>query len=230
MQSLGFAYALQPVLKRLYQEDPEEYRSRLNRHMEYFNTQPYLASFILGAVAHVEEDRAAGLGKASDVSSMKSALMPPLGALGDSFFWGGLKPLVSVIAVTALLAGAWWASLLFLLLYNIGHLWLRAGALVWGYRSAGDVVALMAHYPFMRMARRFKATCLAVLGGMLGMAPQWRPEFKILFHVPGIVTAFSGLAITVILAAALRKGGSPVKLMLGLAVVSLALAFAGVGL
>src|SRR5512145_2536822 len=92
MQSLGFAFAMLPVLRRLY-PDPEGFLDRLKLHMEYFNTQPYLASFILGAAIRTEEDRASGRNRTADVSAIKNRLMAPLGALGDSFFWGALKPL-----------------------------------------------------------------------------------------------------------------------------------------
>ena len=227
MQSLGFAYAIEPVLRRLY-PDREEYLSRLKLHLEYFNTQPYLAAFILGAAARKEEERASGRDREADVIGMKNALMAPLGALGDSFFWGALLPLAAVIAVALLLAGSWWAPALFLVLYNIWHVRLRASVLVWGYRSAGDAVALMARYRFTKMAKLFKAVSLAVAGGLLGMAASWKPEFRLQLPAPGFVTAAGGLAITLVLVVVLRKGGSPVKLMLGLAGICLALAYAGV--
>lgn len=228
MQSLGFAYALQPVLRRLY-PDQEEYRSRLDLHMEYFNTQPYLAAFILGATAKMEQERASGRDRDADIPGLKSALMAPLGALGDSFFWGALTPLAAVIAVAMLMTGAWWAPLLFLVLYNTWHVGLRAGVFVWGYQSAGDAVALMSHYSFTKMAKLFKAISLAVLGGTLGIASSWRPEFTLTASLPGPVNAVAGLVITLVLAVVLRKGGSPVKLMLGLAGVCLVLAYLGVG-
>jgi PTS system mannose-specific IID component len=227
MQSLGFAYAMIPALRRVY-PDPEEYRTRLILHMEYFNTQPYLASFILGAAVRMEEERASGQSRAIDVSALKNTLMGPMGALGDSFFWGALKPLSVLIAVAALMSGVWWAPLLFLVLYNSWHVWLRTELLVWGYRSAGDVVSLVARYRFTRIARLFKAVALCVLGGMLGMIPVWRPEFKPAVPVPGAIAAGAGLLITFVLAAALKKGGSPIKLMLGLAAICTALAYAGV--
>src|SRR3990172_8971865 len=91
MQTLGFAYAMLPALRRLY-PDSNELTSRINLHLEYFNTHPYLASFILGAVVRLEEERASGRNRDADVRGMKSALMASLGALGDSFFWGALKP------------------------------------------------------------------------------------------------------------------------------------------
>lgn len=227
MQSLGFAYAIEPALRRLY-PDREQYRSRLIAHMEYFNTQPYFASFILGAAVRLEEERATGRNPIADVTAVKNTLMAPLGALGDSFFWGAFKPLAALIAVALLLTGVWWGALLFLVLYNSWHLRLRAGMLAWGYQSAGDVVLLMSRYSFTRMARLFKAMSLAVLGGMLGMLSIWKAEFKPAVSIPDTVTAVIWLFITLILVAALRKAGSPVKIMLGTASVCVALAYAGV--
>ncbi len=228
MQSLGFAYAIEPVLRKLY-PDGEEYRARLDVHLEYFNTQPYLAAFILGAAAKKEEDRAAGRDPDADVSGLKNTLMAPLGALGDSFFWGALRPVAAVIAVAMVAAGSWWAPALFLVLYNTWHIGLRAFLLVWGYRSGGDAIALLDRYRFTMMAKLFKAVALAVAGGLIGMAAVWRPEFKLPLAAPGFIHAVSGLVITGALVAVLGRGGSPVKIMLGLACICLALAYAGVG-
>ena len=227
MQSLGFAFAMLPALGRLY-PDPEEFRSRLKLHMEYFNTQPYLASFILGAAVRTEEERASGRNRTVDVSAIKNRLMAPLGALGDSFFWGALKPLSVTIAAAVLATGAWWAPLLFLVLYNSWHVWLRADLLVWGYHSAGDVVSLIGRYRFTRMARLFKSVSLAVLGAMLAVLCLWTPGFQLLGSAPVAVNAAIALLVTLALVMALARKGSPVKLMLGLAAVCIGLAYAGV--
>jgi mannose PTS system EIID component len=227
MQSLGFAYAIQPVLRKLY-PDQTEYESRLRAHMEYFNTQPYLASFILGAVARMEQDRASGRNSSADVSSLKTALMAPLGALGDSFFWGSLKPFSAVVAVSLLMANAWWAPIVFLILYNIIHVGLRAEMLFHGFISAGNAAELIARYHLTKMAKLFKAISLTVLGGILGVLPTWRTEFRMDLPLPSAVSAFAGLLATLILVAILRKWGSPVKLMLGLAALCVALAYGGV--
>ncbi|HSA77917.1 MAG TPA: PTS system mannose/fructose/sorbose family transporter subunit IID [Nitrospirota bacterium] len=227
MQSLGFAYAIQPVLRKLY-PDQAEYESRLRAHMEYFNTQPYLASFILGAVARMEQDRALGRNSSTDVLSLKTALMAPLGALGDSFVWGSLKPFSAVVAVSLLMADAWWAPIVFLILYNVVHVGLRAEMLFHGFISAGNAAELIARYHLTKMAKLFKAVSLTVLGGILGMLPTWRLEFKMDLPLPSAVSAFAGLVATLILVAILRRGGSPVKLMLGLAALCLALAYGGV--
>jgi PTS system mannose-specific IID component len=227
MQSLGFAYAIEPVLRKLY-PDQTEYESRLRAHMQYFNTQPYLASFILGAVARMEQDRSLGRNSSADISGLKIALMAPLGALGDSFFWGALKPFSAVVAVSLLMANAWWAPIVFLILYNMVHIGLRAEMLFHGFMSAGNAAELIARYNLTKIAKLFKAVSLTVLGGILGMLPIWRREFKIALPLPSVVSAFAGLLATLLLIAILRRGGSPVKLMLGLAALCLALAYGGV--
>ena len=131
MQSIGFAYAIEPVLRKLY-PDPAEYESRIRLHLEYFNTQPFLASYILGAVIRMEEDRAMGRDAGDDVPGLKATLMAPLGALGDSFFWGALKPLAAIVAVALLMTGYWWAPLVFLAFYNTWHVRPQGGHAVLG--------------------------------------------------------------------------------------------------
>ena len=227
MQSLGFAYAIEPVLRKLY-PDQKEFSDRLKLHMHYFNTQPYLASFILGAVVRMEQDRAEQRAVIADVQGLKTALMAPLGALGDSFFWGALKPMAAVIAVAMVVGGAWWAPFFFLIVYNVWHIGLRVSLVFMGYRSGGDAVALMSHYHFTAWARQFKLISLAVLGGVVGAMPVWRTELKPGFQLPGMLLAVSGMAFTLLLVAVLRRGGSPLKLMLALAVLCLILALAGV--
>jgi len=226
MQALGFAYALEPVIRKLYPNN-DAYEARLSLHLEYFNTQPYLASFILGACARLEQDRASGLNPSADTSGLKSALMASLGALGDSFFWGALKPLCAAIAVAALLGGVWWAPFLYLVLYNIWHVGLRAGVLYWGFQSSGNPVLLLSRFNFPRMARRFKAITLSVVGGVLGALFFHRPELRPAAS-SALITAISGFSLSLALVAVLRRGGSPVKLMLGLAGVCLLLAYSGV--
>jgi mannose/fructose/N-acetylgalactosamine-specific phosphotransferase system component IID len=227
MQTLGFAYVMEPALRKLY-PDPAEYGERLKAHLEYFNTQPYFASFIIGAAVRLEEDRATGRNTAPDIAGLKAALMAPLGALGDSFFWGALKPLASAAATAALMTGSWWAPFLFLAIFNTWHIGLRMGMLFWGYASGGDAVAFMEKYHLTKIAKRFKVMSLSILGGILGMMPFWRSEFNPPFRVPGIAMSLSAMLATLALIAALRRSGSPVKLMLGLAALCIALAYAGV--
>lgn len=229
LQSLGFAFAVLPVLRKLYPE-PAERASRIREHLGYFNTQPYLASFILGAVARIEQDQRGRPDRASDVNAIKATLAAPLGALGDSFFWGGIKPLAAVLAVALLMPGGWWAPFFFLGFYNIWHLGARAELLYLGFRSSGNAAVFMGRFNFAMMAQAFKSMALAIVGCILGLAPFWQEPFPMRGPLPGAFrAAVLGLAVLV-LVAVLRKWGSPIKLMLALAGVSVILAFAGVEL
>jgi PTS system mannose-specific IID component len=228
MQSFGFGYALLPVLRKLY-PDPAAFAARLRLHIEYFNTQPVFASFILGAVAKIEEERAAGRDTGgADAAAIKASLMGPLAALGDSYFWGGLRPLAACFAVAVFLVGAWWAPLLFVLVYNLWHLGLRATLLFSGYASAGDAEQLIVRRHLTRSVRLFKAVSLSLLGGAVGSLAVWRPEVHPPAGIPDALAGAAGLGVTIALLGAFRIGLSPVKLMILLAVLCIGLALTGV--
>ena len=91
MQNLGLAYALFPALERLY-PDPAAQMVVVRRHLAFFNTHPYVAAAIVGGVLFHEERIARGEESPERVTQFKAALMGPLAALGDGFFWLSLKP------------------------------------------------------------------------------------------------------------------------------------------
>ena len=229
MQSLGFSFAMLPVLRKLY-PDAAERGSRIREYMTYFNTQPYMASFILGAASRREKDLAAGRRPPEDITEIKTALAGPLGALGDGLFWGGIKPLAAVLAVTLLLPGMWWAPLFYLVFYNIWHVGARIWLLILGYRSGGDIGAFLNRFPIPVAAQVFKAMTLGVIGCLLGFSSFWVPSAPPAGSLAEALQALLALMVTIALAAILRKGGSPIKLMFILAVASLALTYAGVDL
>ena len=103
-QGVGWAYALQPALEKLY-PDAATRRERLAEHTAYFNTQPTLASLALGAAAHIEEQRAAGAGPdAAGMARVKAVLGSTLAALGDRLFWFSLRPFAAALGVLVALA------------------------------------------------------------------------------------------------------------------------------
>lgn len=226
LQSLGFAFAMVPVLRRLY-PDQRQFSERLNEHLEYFNTQPYLASFVLGATARAEEDMVAGVAPASAPGEIKRNLMAPLGALGDSFFWGALKPFLAAVTVAFVLTGGWWAPVLYLVLYNTVHVALRAALIFEGYRTRGDVAALLARYHFTRISRLLKVAALAVIGCIVGIVAAWEAAFQPHAATGGLLLAAAGLAVVLGMTALLRAGVSPVRMMLALAALCVGLAWGG---
>ena len=54
MQNLGWAYSLIPAIKKLYTKK-EDQAAALERHLEFFNTHPYVAAPIIGVTLALEE-------------------------------------------------------------------------------------------------------------------------------------------------------------------------------
>lgn len=52
MQNGGWAYSLIPALKKLYPSG-EEAKEALKRHLEFFNTHPYVAAPIILSLIHI---------------------------------------------------------------------------------------------------------------------------------------------------------------------------------
>lgn len=139
-QGIGWAFALEPALRRLYPEEPLR-RERLAGHTAYFNTQPTLASLALGAVAALEERRA--LGDPVDDGTMtriKGALGSSLAALGDRLFWLTLRPFAACLGIAVLLAGSPWGAAVLWAVYNLFHLGIRFAGVGWGYRQGPTVL------------------------------------------------------------------------------------------
>ena len=96
--SQGFVYSMIPALKKLYPAK-EDLAQSLTRHGEFFNVTPMVAPLVMGITAAMEEENT----KSDDfdinsVNGVKAALMGPLSGIGDSIFWGTLRPLAAGIA------------------------------------------------------------------------------------------------------------------------------------
>ena len=101
MMGLAYCYVLLPALKKLYKNDPEEYKRALKRHMQYFNTEPQLGSLIPGITLAMEEARAMGEDVAEDlITNTKNALMGPFAGIGDSLLIGTYNPILLSIAMS----------------------------------------------------------------------------------------------------------------------------------
>jgi PTS system mannose-specific IID component len=140
-QGLGWAFALKPVHDRLYPDSAEK-RDRLAEHTAYFNTQPTLASLALGAVANLEERRAAGEPiDGAAVSRVKAVLASSLAALGDRLFWFSLRPFAACLGVLLALVGSRSGAVVLWLCYNLVHQTIRMNGVGWGYRNGPAVLS-----------------------------------------------------------------------------------------
>jgi PTS system mannose-specific IID component len=141
----GIAFAAEPGLRLL----PEaEYREALAREGRYFNCHPYLASVAVGSLVRAELDHVPG----ARIERFRTALCGPLGSVGDRLIWAGWLPVCSLLALVIFGAGApaWVVVTVFLGMFNLGHLTLRAWGLSTGLSSGMHVAKALAGPVFRR--------------------------------------------------------------------------------
>ena len=98
LDGLGFFSIIAPLI-HTWARSSEEAREIARRHLGYFNANPLVASFVAGAVAHLEARRARGEGVTPDgIERAKAALSSALSARGNYFFETVLMPLGLTIA------------------------------------------------------------------------------------------------------------------------------------
>ena len=109
MQNVGFAYVMEPAIRHLYPSD--QWNIALQRHLVFFNSNPYLTAAIIGASLKLEEKHANGAGSAQDVIDFKQFMMGPIAHLRQ-FFLDIIEASGCQLAVLAALSGVSWPRLL----------------------------------------------------------------------------------------------------------------------
>ena len=120
MQNGGWAFALIPALKKLY-PNKEDASAALKRHLEFFNTHPYIAAPILGVTLALEEEKANGADiNDAAIQGVKVGMMGPLAGIGDPVFWFTVRPILGAVAASlAVASGSIVGPLLFFILWNV---------------------------------------------------------------------------------------------------------------
>jgi len=162
MQSLGLIYALTPAFRCYY--SGAALLAAYRRHLEYFNTHPYLATTVIGAVLKLEEQAQHGMDPGFTVSEFKTALVAPCAAMGDAFFWGAMRPVAAVVALLWAFHGSLWGPVLFIVLFNLPHFWFRVQGLIKGYGGGVRVVSTLQRWHLSDWAIYLKQVLVVLLG------------------------------------------------------------------
>ncbi|OCA83151.1 PTS mannose family transporter subunit IID [Bacillus sp. FJAT-27225] len=139
MQNGGWAYAMIPAIKKLY-KTREDRSAALQRHLEFFNTHPYVASPILGVTLALEEERANGA-PVDDVAiqGVKVGMMGPLAGIGDPVFWFTIKPILGALAASLAMTGNILGPIIYFVLWNLirmGFMWYTQES---GYKAGSKI-------------------------------------------------------------------------------------------
>lgn len=167
MQNGGWAYSMIPALKKLY-TTREDRAAALKRHLEFFNTHPYLAAPILGVTLALEEDRANGA-PVDDVAinGVKVGMMGPLAGVGDPVFWFTARPIIGALGASLAISGNIVGPILFFVLWNvlrIAFLWYTQE---FGYRAGSKITDDLSGGLLQKVTRGAAMMGMFVLGALI---------------------------------------------------------------
>mgnify|MGYP000482677584 FL=1 len=144
MQNLGWAYSLIPAIKKLYTKK-EDQAAALERHMEFFNTHPYVAAPIIGVTLALEEEKANGAAiDDAAIQGVKIGMMGPLAGIGDPVFWFTVRPILGALGASLALTGNILGPLIFFIAWNairMSFLWYTQEL---GYKAGSEITKDMS--------------------------------------------------------------------------------------
>lgn len=239
MQGIGYGYASIPMLKKFYKNDKEEYYRALERSAGYFNCYPGFVPFILGVTLSMEKENSEKRIENMDeiVNGVKVGLMGPLAGLGDSFFMGTLRIIITGISLTLASQGSFLGPLLFLLLFHIPFFAVRYFGTFIGYSMGANYIKTATESGLLKAVTK-SATLMGLImvGAMIYLNVPFSLEFKTTisgqeFIIQDILDkVFKGilpLSLVLICTAMLRKGKSANFVMVFIFILSALLAISG---
>jgi PTS system mannose-specific IID component len=163
LQNLGFFFMSWPALRRR-RLPADATKSAALRSVRNFNTHPYFAGLVAATVIKHEQEG----GSEESVEGLKRSLMSAFGAVGDEFFWATLRPFSAVAALPAALAGAVWAPLIMMAIYDFPHLAIRAWGINTGFGGGSGVVEMLRRRPLTRALPVLGAATTVLTGFIVG--------------------------------------------------------------
>ncbi len=118
MQNAAFAWSLLPVLRKIT-TTKGELGEALKRNMAFFNTQPTVGAPLLGVIASLEVARAKGEDISEELMlAVKSGLMGPMAAIGDSLYVGTLNAILLSLCIGLAMQGNLIGPVLYIVIWS----------------------------------------------------------------------------------------------------------------
>ncbi|MDD4508067.1 MAG: PTS system mannose/fructose/sorbose family transporter subunit IID [Eubacteriaceae bacterium] len=167
MQNGGWCYAMIPAIKKLYSKK-EDQREALKRHLEFFNTHPYVASPVVGVTLALEEDRANGA-PVDDVAiqGVKVGMMGPLAGVGDPVFWFTVRPILGALGASLALTGNILGPILFFLLWNVIRIAFMWYTQEFGYKAGSAITEDLSGGLLQKVTKGASILGMFILGSLI---------------------------------------------------------------
>lgn len=167
MQNGGWCFSMIPAIKKLY-TTKEEQSAALKRHMEFFNTHPYVASPVLGVTLALEEDRANGAPvDDAAIQGVKIGMMGPLAGVGDPVFWFTVRPILGALGASLAMGGSLLGPILFFVLWNVIRFAFMWYTQEFGYKVGTKITEDLSGGLLQKITKGASILGMFVLGGLV---------------------------------------------------------------
>ena len=138
MQAAGWLYGILPGLEKIH-TDEEDLKLSMSHNLEFFNTHPFLVTFVMGIILSLEQQKA----DINTIRAVRVAAMGPLGGIGDAIFWFTLVPIAAGICSNMAIQGSVAGPILFLLIFNLVQFAVRFFLMHWSYSLGTKAIELL---------------------------------------------------------------------------------------
>ncbi|MER1300539.1 PTS system mannose/fructose/sorbose family transporter subunit IID [Ligilactobacillus salivarius] len=167
MQNGGVAYTLIPAIKKLYSSKSDR-AAALKRHLEFFNTHPFMANPIFGVTLALEEERANGANvDDAAISGVKIGMMGPLAGAGDPLFWFTLRPIMLSLGASLAVSGNVAGPFVFFILWNIMAAVVKWYTQEFGYRAGTAITDDLSGGLLQKVTRGASMMGMFVIGSLI---------------------------------------------------------------
>lgn len=167
MQNGGWCFSMIPAIKKLY-SSKEDQIAALKRHMEFYNTHPYVSSPVIGVTLALEEDRANGAPvEDAAIQGVKVGMMGPLAGVGDPVFWFTLRPLLGALGASLAMGGSIMGPILFFVAWNVIRLAFEWYTQEFGYKLGTSITKDLGGGLMGKITEGASILGMFVIGGLV---------------------------------------------------------------
>ncbi len=188
MQAAGWLWGILPGLEKIH-TNKEDLSTSMDHNLEFFNTHPFLVTFVMGIVLSLEQQKA----DTETIRAVRVSAMGPLGGIGDAIFWFTLVPIAAGLTANMAIDGNLFAPILFLLIFNVVQFAVRWYLMHWSYKLGSEAIGVLT-----RNAKEFTRAA-SILG---------------VFVVGALTSNYGGTVLGIKLDQGVKATASPVQVVL----------------
>ena len=142
MEGMTYAYAMLPVINEVYKDNPELQTEAFVRNTEFFNTHAAAAGLNLGLSYALERERSQDPEAITGemITNIKTSLMGPLAAVGDSIFFNCIRVISAGVGMSLASQGNPLGVVLFVGIYGGAFLAVKWYLLNLGYSLGTEAI------------------------------------------------------------------------------------------